>query len=53
MEGTVTIKLSDYERLRAKEQRLANLKVILTEANKDGEAVMTDELKRYIEEIYS
>lgn len=52
MEGTVTISIKDFEWLRAQEEELYKVTKILEDANKNGEAVMTNELRQYIEEIY-
>lgn len=52
MEGTVTISLKDFNFLQHKLEELVRLRIMLKRANRDGEAVMTGELKQYIEEIY-
>ena len=52
MEGTVTISLKDYEYLQRRSEQVVRMRIMLKRANQDGEAVMTEELKQYIEEIY-
>ena len=53
MEGTVTISLSDYEKMKRREEKLIGLEWVLKNAFIDGKAVMTKELKKTIEEIYN
>ena len=52
MEGTVTISIKYFECLQYMSEKLVRLRIMLKRANQDGEAVMTEELKQYIEEIY-
>ncbi len=49
---TVTMNLKQYEHYEYTESKLNDLIKMLERANKDGVAVMTDELKTAIEEIY-
>ena len=50
---TVTMPVTEYERLENTESAYKELIRVLERANPDGEsAVMTDELKRIIMEIY-
>ena len=48
----VTISLSQFESLESSENALNDIIGMLERANKNGEAVMTDELRLFIEEIY-
>jgi hypothetical protein len=52
MDGTVTISLKDFNYLQHRSEELVRLRIMLKRANQDGEAVMTEELKQHIEEIY-
>lgn len=52
MDGTVTISLKDYEYLQRRSEQVVRMRIMLKRANQNGEAVMTEELKQYIEEIY-
>lgn len=50
--ATVTMTLEDYEYYSKAEQGLCELMKMFERANKNGTAVMTDELKKAIEEIH-
>lgn len=49
---TVTMPISEYEQLESKADGFNCLIRMLERANKDGKAVMTDELRTKIEEIF-
>lgn len=49
---TVTMSMYDYEQLESKADDFDRLIRMLERANQDGKAIMTDELKVKIEEIY-
>lgn len=49
---TVTMPIYDYEQLASKAVSFDELIRMLERANQDGKAVMTDELRTKIEEIY-
>lgn len=49
---TVTMPIYEYEQLESKADGFDCLIRMLERANKDGKAVMTDELKVKIEEIF-
>lgn len=49
---TVTMPVTEYEHLKAVEQSFNDIVRMLEMANVNGEAVLTDELRRKIEDIY-
>lgn len=49
---TVTMPVTEYERLKAIEKGFNEHIKIFERANVDGKAIMTDELRLKIEEIY-
>lgn len=49
---TVTMPLSEFEHLRAREQQFDRFIRMFENANVDGTAVMTEELRQTIEDIY-
>lgn len=49
---TVTMSMYDYEQLESKANDFDRLIRMLERAHQDGKAIMTDELKVKIEEIY-
>lgn len=49
---TVTMSMYDYEQLERKAYSFDRLIRMLERANQDGKAIMTDELRTKIEEIF-
>ena len=49
---TVTMPIYEYEQLKSKVDDFYSLIRMLQRANQDGKAMMTDELRTKIEEIY-
>lgn len=49
---TVTMPIYEYEELESKADGFDSLIRMLERANQDGNAIMTDELRTKIEEIY-